>query len=157
MRCQDADVIIEALAAGDDSADPALAAHVRQCPRCAMRLEMARAIESLLATREVPQPPERFTASVISRLRRERWRAEQLIDAGFNVAVAMGLLLIAGGAAGLAWSLGLFGADSILPLVSEGANRVVQRLLPQAQTVAVAVVLLVSALGLWWWAEEASP
>jgi hypothetical protein len=116
---------------------------------------MARAIESLLAIRETPEPPAHFTANVMARIRRERWRAEQMLDAGFNLAVVFGLLLIVAGLAGVGWSLGLFGADTALVTVMNAATaQLANRLLPQASTVVVATLLLASALALWWWAEE---
>ena len=78
-----------------------------------------------------------------------------MIDAGFNVAVAIGLLLIVAGLGGLGWTFGLFGADaSLVPALSTAAMQLTDRLLPQAQTVVTASVLLVTALALWWWAEE---
>lgn len=155
MRCDEAEVRIEALAAGDEPADAALQAHVASCPRCASRLALARAIDSMLATRETPEPPGHFTASVMARIRRERWRAEQLLDAGFNLAVVFGLLLIAGGVAGLGWMMGLFGVDSaIMSVASASAAQLADRMLPHATTVVAATLMLASALALWWWAEE---
>jgi hypothetical protein len=155
MRCDEADARIEAVAAGDEPVDEALETHVASCRRCASRLAMARDIESLLAIRETPEPPAHFTAGVLARVRRERWRAEQMLDAGFNFAVVFGLILIVGGLGGLGWSLGLFGADAaIMTVVNAAASQAAERLLPHAPTVVVATLLLASALGLWWWAEE---
>jgi anti-sigma factor RsiW len=155
VRCEETDARIEALAAGEEPDDAALQAHVASCRRCASRLALARAIESLLAIREVPEPPANFTAGVMARIRRERWRAEQMLDAGFNFAVVFGLVLIVGGLGGLGWSMGLFGADAALgTVVNAATSQLVERLLPQAPTVVVATLLLASALGLWWWAEE---
>jgi hypothetical protein len=155
MRCDEADAKIEALAAGEETADDALQAHVASCPRCASRLAMARAIESLLAIRETPEPPAHFTNGVLARMRRERWRAEQMLDAGFNFAVVFGLILIVAGLGGLGWSMGLFGADTaVMTVVNAAAAQAAERVLPHAPTVVVATLLLVSALGLWWWAED---
>ena len=89
---------------------------------------------------------------------REKWQTERAIDLGFNLAMAAGLFAILAGAAGAAWSLGLFSitidVDAIARILD--AADVSGRILSQVQTVAMAAVLLTMALGLWWWAEAAS-
>ena len=85
---------------------------------------------------------------------RERWQTERVFDLGFNLAIAAGLLLIAAGATGLAWSLGFltitidFGA-----LFDAASSEFGGRVMSQVQTIAMAAVLLTMALVLWWWAE----
>ena len=157
MRCDDLDAIIEAIAegqapAGDDDA------HLAGCARCQARVGMAQALERLLATRETPEPPAAFTVRVMERVGHERWRAEQLVDVGFNVAVAAGLALVVAGVAGLAWAFGWFTVDRpTLEAVSTALAPWISNTLAKGQTVALAAVLLTSALGLWWWVEgEAS-
>jgi len=116
----------------------------------------AGSIESLLALREVPSPSASFTATVMTRIGREQWQTERVIDLGFNLAIAAGVAVILAGAAGLAWSLGFLtitiDTDTIVQLLNrEAAGRV----LSQVQTIAMSAVLLTMALVLWWWAETA--
>jgi anti-sigma factor RsiW len=157
VRCDDLDAIIEAIAegqalAGDDDA------HLTTCARCQSRVAMAQALDRLLATRETPEPPAAFTYGVMERVGREEWRAEQLMDVGFNVAVAAGVALVVAGAMGLAWSLGWLTVDRpTLEAVSRAIEPWVSSTLSKGPTVVLAAVLLTTALGLWWWVEgEAS-
>jgi hypothetical protein len=154
VRCDTLEPLIEAIA--DDTLDPSPEdrAHIESCELCSGRLGRARAIHGLLATRELPSPPASFTANVMARIQRDRWKGEQVVDLGFNVAIAAGVLLIVSGALGLAWSFGLltFGVDA-RSLLASIANQWVDRVLQQLQTIVMAMVLLTMALGLWWWAE----
>ncbi len=157
MRDAHLDADIEALADGSLAVDAEARAHLDACPPCAARLEEARAIEALLASRAITPPPPGFTVRVMARVSRERWQVEQVVDIGFNLAVAAGLLLIVGGAAGLAWSAGLFTFDlDWRPLTTVASFSWIDRMVSQAQTVATAAILLTMALGLWWWAEADS-
>jgi hypothetical protein len=153
-RCDDLEPLVEAIA--DDSLElsPEDQAHLESCPLCARRLAEARAIHQLLVTREMPVPPASFTAGVMARIRSDRWEGERVVDLGFNLAIAAGMLLIVGGAVGLAWSAGLmtFGLD-VHSLFASAATQWVDRILQQLQTIVMATVLLTMALGLWWWAE----
>jgi hypothetical protein len=153
-RCDDLEPLIEAMADDSLEASPEDRAHMESCDVCGGRLGRARAIHALLATREMPLPPASFTTSVMARIRSERWEGEEVVDLGFNLAIAAGILLILGGAAGLAWSAGLltFGVD-VHSVLTSVANQWVDRVLQQLQTVVMASVLLTMALGLWWWAE----
>jgi len=157
VRCDELDQIIEAIAEGQ-----ALAgdhdAHLATCARCRSRVAMAQAVDRLLATRETPEPPAGFTYRVMERVGREEWRAEQLMDVGFNVAVAAGVALVVAGAVGLAWSLGWLTVDRpTLEAVSAALEPWLSSTLSKGPTVLLAAVLLTSALGLWWWVEgEAS-
>ena len=157
MRCDDLERVIEAIADGSLAPSPDQDAHFLTCARCRARLEQARQIERWLAHREVPQPPPSFTAAVMARVGQEQWRAERIVDLGFNLAVAAGVLVILAGGAGAAWSLGLFtitlDASALVEMLSAEMEG---RLINQLQTVAVAALLLTSALGLWWWAEAAT-
>jgi hypothetical protein len=85
----------------------------------------------------------------------DRWRAEQVLDIGFNVAIAAGVLLILAGIAGLAWVSGFIaiGAD-MTALVAGGAGAVMARLAPDMPTVTLALLLLTTAVAVWWWAES---
>jgi hypothetical protein len=80
-----------------------------------------------------------------------------VIDMGFNLAVAAGVLLIVMGSAGLAWFVGLFGVTADLgAIVSAIDNQVAGRVMNQVQTIGISAVLLTMALVLWWWAESAT-
>lgn len=151
--CHDLDDRIEELADGL-TPDADLAAHLASCAGCEARLRLARSMNRVLESREVPDPPEWFTAAVMTRVHRERWRSEQLVDAGFNIAMAAGLALVVAGLAALAWSLGWFSIDpAAVQVMSNAVGQWLARISGQLQMLVVAAVLLTSALGLWWWVE----
>jgi len=158
MRCLDLDPHLEALADGSAGLTPGQQAHLAGCPPCRARLDEAVAIERWLAARDVPAPPATFTAMVMARISREEWRAERAIDLGFNLAVAVGVLVILMSGAGLAWSLGAFtisvDAEALLRAALSGVEG--GRVMTELQTVALAAVLLTMALVVWWWAEAAT-
>jgi hypothetical protein len=154
LRCEDADPFIEAAAVGETVPD-AVTAHVASCAGCAARLVMARRIESALATRPVAVPPATFTTGVIARLRRERWRTEQVVDFGFNVAVAIGALFVVAGVIGVAWRAGVMQLGGEMSAVLLTAMRgAATRAIADARLIALVTLLLTTAIGLWWWAEE---
>ena len=152
--CDDVEPLVEAFADGTLEPTQEHLAHLAGCDVCSERLETARAIHAMLATRELPVPPASFTPSVMSRIQRERWTQEQVVDFGFNLAIAAGVLFILAGAAGLAWWLGVLtaGVDTH-QLITAVASQWMDRALQQVQTVLVATILLMTTLGLWWWAE----
>ena len=153
MRCEDLDDLIEALADGAP-VPPDAGPHVARCAACQARVELARAVDRLLLAREVPRPPDAFTAHVMRLVHQERWRVEQFVDVGFNVAMAAGLLIVLGGVSGLLWSLGWFSLD--VATVTAAVNTFApwtNELASQAQTLIIGALLLSSALALWWWVE----
>jgi anti-sigma factor RsiW len=153
IDCPDMDDRIEEMADGL-TPDAEAAAHLSSCARCQARLRLAQSMNRVLDTREVPEPPAWFTSTVMTRVHRERWRSEQLVDAGFNIAIAAGLALIVAGLGALAWSLGWFSIDqAAVQVVVEATGRWLARISEQLQMLVVAAVLLTSALGLWWWVE----
>jgi hypothetical protein len=157
VRCNELEPLIEAIADGTIDPSPEDAAHLSSCPICSPRLAAARQIEQWLTARELPQPAPAFTASVMARIGEEKWKTERVVDIGFNLAIAAGVLVILMGGAGLAWSLGFFtitiDTDALMrALVSQVEGRVINQL----QTTAIAAVVLTMALVLWWWAEAAS-
>jgi hypothetical protein len=155
MGCED--IEIEAIADGTRAATAEEADHLRTCAGCARGLELARAIESLLATRESPAPPPAFTAGVMARIGAAEWHTERIVDLGFNVAVALGLVIIMTSGAGLAWSIGLFTISIDLDALELAVGQLLDgRIGAQVQTTVFAAVLLVATLGLWWWAESDS-
>jgi len=153
VRCEDLDELIEAVAAGDPL--PAEAdAHVAACASCQARVDLARAMERLLLARETPDPPVHFTLQVMRRVSQERWRVEQFVDVGFNLALGAGVLVVLGGVAGLLWSLGWFSIDvAALTTATATVAPWTARLMSEAQTLVLAALLLSSALALWWWME----
>ena len=91
----------------------------------------------------------------MSRIRRARWRNEQMIDWGFNavmvasaVAVAVAIWIVAS-RSGFAF----VGADA-RELMAASMRAVVQRVTPSLPLYGLATALLATALGIWWWAER---
>ena len=155
--CDELDPFIEAIADGTLEPSPDQRAHIASCARCASQIEQAGAIEQLLTLRQAASPPPSFTHQVMARVGHEQWKSERVIDFGFNLAMAAGVLVIVAGGLGAAWSLGLLtitiDVDAILQVIG---SDVTGRMLNQVQTIAMAAVLLTMALVLWWWAEAAS-
>ena len=157
MRCDELETRIEAIADGslEPSADDR--AHLSSCAVCSARLAEARRIEQWLTARELPQPAASFTASVMARIGEEQWKTERVVDIGFNLAIAAGVLVILIGGAGLAVSLGFFTVTIDLePLLRAAESRIEGRVINELQTVVIAAVMLTMALALWWWAEQAT-
>jgi len=145
---------VDLIAMDDAALTAADTAHLESCAACRGLLQRARALERALAARPVPAPPATFTASVLTAVRRERWRAEQVLDLGFNVAVAAGLVLIVMGVTALAWRSGFIAVGGDLAaLITAGVTLLAERVAPQMQNVVLAILLLSTALGVWWWAE----
>jgi len=157
VRCDDLEPLIEAIADGTIEPSPDDAAHVSSCPVCSARLAEAQRIEQWLSAREMPQPAPAFTAAVMARIGEEKWKTERVVDIGFNLAIAAGVLVIIMGGAGLALSLGFLTIriDTDV-LMSVLMSQVEGRVINQLQTTAIAAVVLTMALVLWWWAEAAS-
>jgi anti-sigma factor RsiW len=157
VRCDELETRIEAIADGtlEPSADDR--AHLSSCAVCSAWLAEARRIEESLAAREVPQPPASFTASVMARIGEEQWKTERVVDIGFNLAIAAGVLVILVGGAGLALSLGFFTVTiNLEALLRVAESRIEGRVINELQTVVLAAVILTMALALWWWAEQAT-
>jgi anti-sigma factor RsiW len=155
MTCKDALDLVEPVAGGDLVAQSDLRAHLETCPRCAGALASARRLEAMLAAREAPEAPVRFTAAVLQRIRRERWRSEQQVDRLFNVAIAVSLLLIGGGIFALMNLSGVLTAaggtwTAVLALTAQVAEDAA----PAINTYIAGVFLLITALAMWWWAER---
>jgi anti-sigma factor RsiW len=153
--CDEVLELVEPIAAHDLEVDDRLAAHLATCAGCAAALEGARRIDRLLRERPVPEPPPQFTSRVLTRIRRERWRREQVFDLGFNV--ALGVLLL-----GVSLAVWLFadviGLRAIGGELTTGARveieALAERIAPALPLYAGAVALIASAIGLWWWAER---
>ena len=158
MYCDEALDAVEAVAAGDLMPDGRLADHYATCPNCSGALNGARALEQMLQHRPLPKPSPQFTARAMTRVRRARWRSDQVLDVGFNVAVAAGVLAVVTGIwivlrrSGL-FAVGTVGNDAV-DVVSRALVTLVQRIGPSLPLYGAATALLVTALGLWWWAER---
>ena len=158
MTCKDVEERIEAVAAGDQAADGAFLAHVETCVRCAAALAAARRIEETLAARPIPAAPPRFAAAVASRIRRDYWRSEQQVDWMFNLAIAVAVIAIAGGA------LALVNLTAVLEGVSAGWSALHALVreqrgprtapAPAFSTYLLGAGFLVTALLVWSWAER---
>ena len=155
MTCDAALDLVEPVAAGERELDAAARAHFESCPRCAAALATARRIEGALARWERPDAPERFTATVLQRVRRERWQSEQQVDRMFNVAVAAALLLVAGGGAAL-MNMGAVtaAAASGWTMLAGLGGTALRDAAPALNVYIAAVSLLLSALAMWWWADR---
>src|SRR3954468_14959343 len=94
MTCEDVEIVIEALAAGELPASQAVERHLETCTRCAAALAGARVVERELAGWPVAAAPPRFTEAVIARIHRERWRYEEHLDRAFNLTIAVGVIAV---------------------------------------------------------------
>jgi len=155
MFCDEALDTIEAIAAGEVVAEGRIAAHLASCPNCAAALASAKRLETLLATRERPRPSAQFVSRTMTRLRRQRWRSEQFVDAGFNI--ALGIVVL--GVVGLVWllmhrsGLGAVSKDAV-DLFGTGVATLARRAAPSVPLYLGASALVASALLVWWWAER---
>jgi anti-sigma factor RsiW len=155
MFCDEALDVVESIADGELTPEGRVAAHLATCPNCAAALASARRLEQALRARPVPRAPARFTARTMTTLRRQRWRSEQFVDVGFNVALAAVGLIVVGGALMLLQRAGLITAgNGALGLVSGGVAGIVRRVAPTLPVYVGAAALLGGALGVWWWAER---
>jgi anti-sigma factor RsiW len=155
MRCSDLSSLIEPIAAGDIAPGADVSAHLNACPVCAADLALARRLNGILEAREAPMAPPRFTPAVMRRVRHERWRAEQYLDVGFNVAILVSIALVIGGI----WlALNLTGLVAVtsgtVQILSGGLEELIQRAAPRLAVYAGAFMLVLSALAVWWWAER---
>lgn len=155
MTCKEAADLIEPVAAGDHEPSDEVRAHFETCPSCAGALAMARRLERALAADRPPATPEKFVPAVLQRVRRDRWRMEQNVDRLFNVAIVLAFVIVAVGALALMNLSGVLaaaaGASSTL---SELSGQLARQMEPALNTYIAAAGLLLTALGMWWWAER---
>ena len=155
MFCDETLDAVEAIAAGELTPEGRIAQHLGSCRQCAAALESARRIETMLQARPVPRPPQQFTIRTMARIRRARWRSDQFLDAGFNVAVALVTL----GVIATVWLLidrsGVTAVSSdLLTLIEGGAVTLARRIAPAISLYLAAAALVLTALTIWWWAER---
>ena len=155
MFCDEALDTVEAIAAGDVMPDGRVASHLASCPNCAIALERARQLEASLRQREVPAPPAQFTSRTLARVRRARWRSDQFLDVGFNVAIGLIAVAVLGGVWMLLHRTGLASVSGdAVDVFGSGFVELAKRVAPSLPLYAGAAALLLSALGIWWWAER---
>jgi anti-sigma factor RsiW len=155
MFCDEALDAIEPIAAGDVTPDGRIAEHLASCPNCAAALTRARQLERSLRARPAPAAPPQFTTRTLARLRRARWRSDQFLDAGFNVAIVAVVVAVVGGVWMLLHRSGLDAvSNDAVDLFGSGLVAFVRRVAPSLPLYVGAGALLVSALGIWWWAER---
>ena len=155
MFCDEVLDAVEAIAAGDLTPDGRIAEHLTSCPNCAAALVSARALERMLRARSAPKPPAQFTTRTLARVRRARWRSEQFLDVGFNVAIGVVVLAVVGGVWMLLNRSGLVAvSNDAVDLFGTSLLAFARRVGPSLPLYAGATALLATALGIWWWAER---
>jgi predicted anti-sigma-YlaC factor YlaD len=155
MFCDEALDAVERIAAGELTPEGRIGAHLASCPNCAAALESARRIEQLLRQRPTPSAPAQFTTRTLSRMRRARWRSEQYLDVGFNVAIAVIVVAVIGGIWMLLNRTGLSAVShDAVDLFGTGLVTLARRVAPSLPLYVGAAALLATALGIWWWAER---
>jgi len=155
MFCDEVLEAVEAIATGDLTPDGRVAEHLGSCPNCAAALVDARQLERSLRARPAPSAPPQFTSRTLTRVRRARWRSDQFLDVGFNVAIIALVVALFGGVWMLVHRSGLDAVSSdAVNLMGSGLVAFIRRVAPSLPLYAGAAALLVSALGLWWWAER---
>ena len=155
MFCDEVLETIELIAAGELTASAPVAEHLASCSGCGAALAAARRVDALLRSRVAPAPPANFSSRVMNRLRLARWRGEQLLDWGFNIAlVAAGVLVV--------FALWMVMRQSGLVIVSSdavemfesGMTLLARRISPALPLYGAATAVLGTALAIWWWAER---
>ena len=155
MFCDEALDAIEAIAAAELMPDGRVAAHLASCPNCAAALVSARSLEQMLQRRAVPAAPSQFTSRTMARVRRARWRSDQFLDLGFNVAVGFLVLAVVGGVWLLLNRSGLVAvSNDAVDLLGSGLVTFARRIAPSLPLYAGAAAVLATALGIWLWAER---
>ena len=155
MVCAEVLDVIEPIAAGELAPDDRIAAHLSSCPHCAAALENARRLERILQARPAPLAPAQFTSRTMARVRRARWRTEQVLDLGFNVTIGLVLLAILVGVWLLMHRSGLVAvSNDAVELLGTGLVTLARYVAPTVPLYAGATALLATALGIWWWAER---
>lgn len=155
MFCDEALDAVEAIAGGELMPDGRVAAHLASCPNCAAALVNARSLERLLQQRAAPAAPSQFTSRTMAKVRRARWRNDQFLDVGFNVAIGLLVLALVGGLWLLLNRSGLAAvSNDAVDLFGSGLVTFLHRVTPSLPLYAGATAVLATALGIWWWAER---
>ena len=155
MFCDEALDAVEAVASGELTPDGRVAHHLATCRNCANALAAARRVEAMLRSRDVPRPSSHFTQRTLTRVRRARWRSEQFLDVGFNL--ALGLVVL--GVVAAVWLLmsrtgvSVVGTEAV-DLFGTGLVALAGRAAPSVPLYAGATAVVLAVLGVWWWAER---
>jgi hypothetical protein len=155
MFCDEVLDTIELIASGEVMLSPRTMDHLASCRGCAAALESARRVDGLLRSRAAPTAPAQFSSRVMTRMRRARWRSEQWLDFGFNVALAVAGALVVLGLWIVMRQSGLASVSrDAIELLGPGMMLFVRRVSPSVPLYAGAMALLGTALAVWWWAER---
>jgi len=155
MFCDEVLEVVEPIAEGELTPDGRVADHLATCPNCAAALDDAKRLDRLLRLRAAPKPPPSFTSRTVGRVRRAKWRSDQFLDAGFNVAIgaiALGVVI------GVWMVLNRTGLAAVtndaVDLFASGVLTFTRKVAPSVPVYLGATALLLSAIGIWWWAER---
>jgi len=155
MFCDEFLEHVDAIAAGDLPLGARFAAHLSTCRDCTAALEDARQVERLLKARPAPKAPAQFTSRIMGRIRGERWRREQFLDTGFNLAIGVVLLAVFGGLWVLLSQTGMVSVVSdAFGLLNSSVRSAFGSMAPSLPLYLGAFAAIATALGLWWWAER---
>ncbi len=110
MSCHEVNVLLEAVAVGEPVPD-AVRAHVGDCPSVRRGCDSPSVSSEHWPPRRSSRRRQRFHHRLVARVRRERWRAEQMLDWGFNIFVAVGVGLIVVGVGGPGLGVGPGGRE----------------------------------------------
>jgi predicted anti-sigma-YlaC factor YlaD len=153
LDCRAMAEAIEPLAGGEPPSRE-LQAHLDGCDSCRARLALAVRLERVLAEWPIPAPTPALASRVTAAARQESWRREQVVDWGFNVAIAAGLAAVVVGLAAVAWLLGsAAGPATSSAVVADAVLALLARVRAQFAVMSTATLLLATTLGAWWWAE----
>jgi anti-sigma factor RsiW len=155
MFCDDVLETIELIAAGELSVSARVAEHLASCTGCAAALDAARRVDALLRSRVAPAPPANFSSRVMTRMRLARWRGEQLLDWGFNIAlVTAGVLVVLGVWVVIRQSGFAIVSSDAIEMFESGMTLLARRISPSLPLYGAATAVLGTALAIWWWAER---
>ena len=155
MFCDEVLEAIEPIAAGELAASPRIAEHLASCRGCSGALDGARRVDALLRSRAAPPAPAQFSSRVMSRMRRARWRSEQMLDWGFNIALVLAGSVVVAGLWMVMRQSGMATVSSdAIELLGPGMMLLAHRVTPSLPLYAGATALLGTALAVWWWAER---
>jgi anti-sigma factor RsiW len=155
MFCDEVLETIELIAAGELTASAPVAEHLASCNGCGAALAAARRVDALLRSRVAPAPPANFSSRVMNRLRLARWRGEQLLDWGFNIAlVTAGVLVVLGLWMVMRQSGLVIVSSDAVQMFESGMTLLARRISPSLPLYSAATAVLGTALAIWWWAER---